>query len=196
MVPKKYSALRSLLILALGLCAALLLAWQVAQPLRPALSDRYLSRGDSFLEAQDYGDARAQYAVALRYNPDNALAKAHDAIAAAMPTDPAKGEQFYLARGVQSVTNRLAAAQKQYSTPKEALQAGVTLYVGHDYGYARYPLERAVSLDPGYAEAWNYLGLNYQELAKVDASFAEKARQALAKRDSITTRYLEEGSQH
>lgn len=174
-----------------GVGCLVLIGLQLAPPLRQELSARFLHRGDQLMLQQEYEGAAQEYRRAARYDGQNAAAKERERMAQAAPYDMAVAGEFYRERGVAAVTERLDRALAQYSTPKEAAEAGLAFYGAKEYVYAQYPLERAVKLDPQYAEAWHYLGLTYRELAKENARYQKMASEALAKRDGLTLKYRE-----
>ena len=185
-----YSLPRSLAIILVGLALALSVAWAVVQPLRPILAARYLDRGDALLESQEFAAAIQEYRLALTYEPSSEQAKSRLALARTGHTDPAVLADFYRQHGVDGELSKLERATGDFSSPKQALTVGVSLYSSRDYGYARYALEKAVELDPQYAEAWNYLALDDKELARLDPTYVAKQAEAEAKRDTLTAKYL------
>lgn len=185
------SSRRALVILSLsGILVALMMA-AVLAPARKQISKRYLIRGDKYLVAQQFEPARREYQQALDYDPDNATARQMRDLAQKAPTDIALARDFFQARGVVAVTEKLDQAQQKYSHPKDALQAGVDFFQAGEFVYAQYPLRQATKLDNGYPEAWHYLGLTYQELAKKDSSLQALADEAFKRRDLLTPNYLE-----
>jgi len=185
-----YSGRRSAAILLVGLLLGAALVWLALQPLRPVVADRYVARGDTYLQSQQFADARAQYRLALRFNPADTAAAANLILAERGETDPAVLRQFYRQHDDLAPLAKLDQALSAFADPKQALVAGAGLYVAHEYAYARYPLEKAVGMDPQYAEAWNYLALDYGELAKLDSGYLAKEKAAAARRDALTTSYL------
>ena len=173
----------ALLLLYLGVTAVLV-------PIKAKLASRYLAKGDALFADQDFQDAFFQYDRALSYEPNDELAARNRQMAKAAPTDIAQAKPFFEAHGVGEVLSRLAEAQAAYVTPKAALAEGVKLYAAGEFSYAQYPLLRAVQLDPGYPEAWNYLGLTYGELGKVDGAYLQKENNAFAQRDILTPKYI------
>lgn len=191
MLPRTYSLPRAALTVVVSLVLGVLLLQQVEQPIHRAFSTRFTARGDDFLVAQEYTAAAREYSSALRYDPHNPTAQAHRDLALAAPTDIAVAATFYEEHNVVAVTGRLAKAQAVFPIPKAALQAGVDFYSQGEYVYAQYPLRQAVMMDPNYPEAWHYLGLTYQQLAKLNPSFTAKANQAFATRDTLTPKYIQ-----
>jgi Tfp pilus assembly protein PilF len=188
---RSFSVRRSIVILVLALALAGVLIVEALGPVRLRVAQRYLSRGDSYLAAQEFDAASAEYDKALHYDSSLQAARDHLALAESAPTDIARLRAFYQEHGVQAVVDKLDRAQKAYTDPKEALTVGASFYEAHDFSYAQYPLLLATQLDPGYPEAWNYLGLTYQELARDNASYRAKATAAFAKRDSLTLKYIQ-----
>jgi Tfp pilus assembly protein PilF len=183
------SARRSIAILLVGLALGGLLVLEIATPIRERIADRYVERGDSYLVSQDFDVATEQYDKALSYDKNNQDAKNGQKLAALGPVDIAKLKDFYEQNRVDSVLSKLALASQNFTDAKQALQVGVNFYADHDYAYARYPMEKAVSIDPGYPEAWHYLGQTYQKLAQWDSSYTAKATDAFKHRDELTPNY-------
>ena len=181
---------RAVAIFIVALSLLYLLTQAALVPLRRLLADRYLAKGNALFIDQDYQDAVKQYDKALSYEPNDELAAHNRQMAEAASTDIAQAKPFFQAQGVGDVLIRLAEAQVAYSTPKIALTEGVKLYTAREFSYAQYPLLRAVQLDPGYAEAWHYLGLTDQELGKLNGVYVGKALEAFAKRDALTPKYI------
>ena len=186
------SAKRTAVIFLVGVALGGLVVWQASIPIRNRIATRYVERGTTYLVAQEFSSAAKEYEKALDYNIDNQEAFTYLRLAKEGPVDIAKLKQFYQTHHVESVLDKLDLAQQSYETPKKALEAGVGFYEAHEYSFAQYPLLRAVQLDPEYPEAWHYLGLTYQELAKMDVRYQERAVQAFAKRDNLTPKYLKQ----
>ena len=188
--PPALSPRRLTLIGLVSIALAALLVWEIAVPIRASLAQRFLARGDTYLKEQEFDAAAAEYRKALSYEPSDFHIKSRLDLAKKAPTDIAAAAGFYQENHIQPVLDKLAKAQKHYADSKQALQAGVDLYQAKDFSYAQYPIKRALQLDPGYPEAWHYLGLTYQELAKIDPSFKQKADEAFHQRDLLTPAYL------
>ena len=159
-------------------------------PIKSSLSARYLAKGDTLFVDQDYLDAVVEYSRALSYEPNNEVAAHNRQMAEAASTDVVRAKPFFEAHGVNDVLVKLAEAEVAYPTPKAALTEGVKLYTAGEFAYAQYPLQRAVHLDPSYPEAWNYLGLTYEELGKIDVEYTKMAVEVFKKRDSLTPKYI------
>lgn len=181
---------RAVLILVISFALGGLISWQVIQPVYRRVSDRYVVRGDAFLASGEPEAAEVEYRDALKYNAKNQLAQQRLILAETVPVDIAAGRGFYEEKGVAAVVQKIDKARTAYARPKEAVQIGLEFYTNREFVYARYPLERAVQLDPEYPEAWHYLGLTYQELAKTDPSFQAKAEEAFRRRNLLTPNYL------
>lgn len=184
------SVRRSLAILAVGILLAGVILWQLSQPVKVKVSERFTERGDGYFVAQNFEQAEEEYHKALRYNPENSTAKQNLDLATKAEVDIAAAADFFTQHGVAEVGEKLAVAKKGYTNPKEALKVGVEFFNNGELRFARYPLERAVQLDPDYPEAWHYLALTYQEYAKNDAQYKQQAEDAFKKRDSLTPKYL------
>jgi tetratricopeptide (TPR) repeat protein len=155
-----YSTRRAIIIILVSLGLALAILHQLIQPIHRKLAERFVARGDQFFALQDFAHADNEYKEALTYDPHNQTALAHKQLANAAKTDIAIAEPFFV------------------------------LYNQGFYTYAQYSLQQAVESDPGYPEAWNYVGLNDTKLADIDPTFKEKATKAFAKRDALTPKYL------
>ena len=190
LIREKYSWSRALAIVVVGLVLGVVLVWQIIQPLRPLVAQRYVTRGDSYLISQEFSEAQGQYREALKFEPSDTTATEHLALATKGPANPALLKNFYTQNNVLSQLNRLSTAQASFSNPKLALEAGAGLYNAQDYAYAQYPLQTAVSMDPQYAEAWDWLAKDYGKLAKIDSDYTSKQKAAETTRDSLTTQYL------
>ncbi|MEI6477533.1 MAG: hypothetical protein WCO52_00910 [bacterium] len=187
---KSFSVPRSLAIIGIGLAIGVVILWQVAIPFREKVAARYVERGDAYLVVQEFDSAAGEYQKGLDFDRHNAQAAEGLRLAKLGPVDVAQLREFYISHNATTVISQLDNATKSYPNPKSALQAGVDLYAKHQYNYARYPMQSAVKLDPGYPEAWNYLGLDYQKLAEWDASYTTKAEEMFKKRDALTPNYL------
>lgn len=163
---------------------------QVQQPIQERISDRYRLRGDSYFAALDYAEAQNQYRLALKYNPHNQLAQQELDMAAKAAVDLTAAKPFFEGHNLQEPLSKLHEAQRTFTDAKAAVVAGVGYYNKGEFVYAQYPLQQAVTLDPEYPEAWHYLGLTYQELAKSDFSYQHKAQECFDKRDALTPKYL------
>lgn len=184
------SSFRGILIILIGLIIGFLVVWQFSIPVRHRLAERQIDRGDVFLLAQDYSGATVEYQKALSYEKTNTEAEHRLELAKEGPVDIVKLRQFYLDHKDLEIVTKIDQATKSYTEPKEALKAGVELYSAKEFVYAQYPIQEAIRLDPDYPEAWHYLGLTYQQLAKIDPNYTEKAADAWEHRDALTPKYL------
>lgn len=180
---------RAIIAVGVALALALLVITKIAWHVRQEVANRYLERGDIYLTQLEFSAAVDEYQKALHADPSNAEAISRLHTAEIAPVDIAQAASFYQEHRVESVISKLQEAQQPYSTVTAAVAEGVKLYSAQEAVYAQYPLERAVQLDPGYPEAWNYLGLTYQELAKIDSTYTKKAEVAFARRDALTPAY-------
>lgn len=188
--PARLPAWRVLLIFVIALVLIVTLIYQLGAPLRHIFANRFLERGDTFFSSLEYDSAEREYDKALLYDKNMTLAADHLALVKEAPTDIAVARDFFAEKGRREVVDRIDAAKEHFTDPKKALETGATLYQQGQYVYAQYPLQTAVTLDPEYPEAWHYLALTYDHLAKENARFREKAVEARAKRDALTPRYL------
>ena len=186
-----FSKRRTAFIFFIAALLAIFISWQIIIPVRQDVSARYVQRGDAYLSAQEFDSAQKEFQQAISYDSTNQTAKERLEIAKKSLTDIALVGDFYRQQQITAVVQKLDTAQKMYSTPKQALQAGVLFYQNHDFVYAQYPLQRAIELDPGYPEAWHYLSLTYQELTKADPTIQAKADAALKKQNELTAKYLQ-----
>ena len=181
---------RTLAILGIGAILIAILINQAAGPVRHALANRYLARGDAAFLSEKYDKANREYKKALHYNPVLTEAETNEVYAAEAPTDIAKARPFFEEHQAIDVLKKLDKATAPYDDPKEALKVGVEFFKAGAFVYARYPIERAVQLDSQYPEALHYLSQTYEKLAEFDASFRDKALDAARRRDAITPNYL------
>jgi Tfp pilus assembly protein PilF len=181
---------RGLAIIAVACVLAAVLCWQLAVPLRERISARFVSRGDSYMQSLDFINAAEEYKKALRYVPDNEVAAERERQAKISLTDIAQAKSFFEVFQVTSVLGKLAEAEGPFYYPKDALTEGVKLFVGKEYVFAQYPLQRAVALDPEYPEAWHYLAQTYQKLGEIDPAYRAKAVEAFRRRDTLTPLYM------
>ena len=182
---------RSLSVFVTALVLLYLVVQAVLVPIKSALAARYLAKGDALFVDQDYLDAMVQYSRALSYESNNEVAAHNRQMAEAANTDIVQAKPFFEEHGVSEALAKLAEAEVAYPTPKAALTEGVKLYALGEFSYAQYPLLRAVRLDSGYPEAWNYLGLTYEELGKFDREYVKKAVEAYKNRDALTPKYIQ-----
>jgi len=175
------------------LVAVIILAiavWQGVIPIRIAVAKRYVTRGDSYFVHQQFDLAEQEYQSALKYDGKLTEASTREAIAANASTDIAAARPLFVELGQTDEVNAIDQATVAYTDPQKALAGGVAFYNNAQYALARYPLEKAVQLDPNYPEAWNYLALTYDQLAQSNATFQAKAKDARTKRDALTPKYI------
>jgi Tfp pilus assembly protein PilF len=186
----RFSKRRSCSIVLLGAVILAILAWQASKPIKEAVAERYLARGDVFMTQRKFDEAQAEYEKAIRSN--TTLVKAHERqeIAAEAATDIAKARAVFSELNQTSMVEKIDQATATFTKPKEALKTGMDFYTAGEYALARYPLEQAVQLDPAYPEAWHYIALTYDQLAASNASFREKAQAAREKRDALSPQWL------
>ena len=187
---RQVSARRSCLFILVALALGILGVAQAAKPIRLAAAKRYAERGTARFIAQDYAGAVNEYGASLRYDPANREILADRALAQSAETDPLAAEPFFIVHNVQDALTRLQRAQGPFATAKDAAAAGIELLNEGQPVYARYSLQQATVMDPAYPDGWNYLGVDYQALAKIDPAYAAKATAAFAKRDALTPKYL------
>jgi Tfp pilus assembly protein PilF len=188
--PVQLPAWRALLSFIVSLILIIIGLYQLGAPFRKDLAQRFLSRGDTYLASLQYDQAEHEYTKALSYDKTLTVVTEHMALANEAPTDIAKLRNFFAQKGVNDVVSEIDKAQQPYENPKDALTAGVAYYEKGLFVYAQYPLQKSTSLDSAYPEAWHYLALTYDELAKQNATFVQKAKDARTKRDLLTPKYL------
>ncbi len=186
-----FSPKRSCAVILIGMAIIAIVAWQLAQPIKSAVADRFLKRGDTYFAQLQFDNAAREYGKALGYNEDLQEAVVRKELAEEAATDIAAARDLLDQLGNQAAVIKIDTAQALFSSPKEALQAGVDFYSANEYSFARYPLEQATQLDPAYPEAWHYLSLTYEKLAGENAEYRSKAEDARKKRDSLTANYLQ-----
>ena len=191
-IQEHFSLARATVILVISVVIAALLASQIIGPAKQKIAERYLLRGDSYFASQNFDQAILEYQKGIDFDSNNLSLSEHLALVKKAKTDIASARIYFAAHGVTSVVELIDESKKQYQNPKDALAAGAKLYQDGEYPYAQYPLELSVELDPGYAEAWHYLALDYQKLAQIDKGYATKATAAITKQNQLTPNYLED----
>lgn len=186
----KLSGRRSLLILVIGTTLLLVVLYQAAKPLQRVISERYMARGDSLLLDLKFSEAQTEYDRAIRLDSQNIAAMDRLQIAQSAVTDIFSARNFFFDHGKTDLVNKIDSATTSFNSAKAALAAGVGLYNQQEYRFARYPLENALKFDPNYPEAWHYLALTYDQLAKEDNSYLQKAADARKKRDLLTPLWI------
>ena len=186
----RFSARRSCAIILIACVFLYLLFLHSTPPFRQLVAQRFIVRGDRYFIALHYDEAEREYLKAEQADAQSAAATDRLRLVRLAETDIVNARSFFEDHHVDNVVRKIDEATAQHSTPKEALTAGIALYQSGDYGYARYPLEEAVQLDPKYPEAWHYLALTYDKLAEVNASYRDKAKDARAKRDALSPAWL------
>jgi tetratricopeptide (TPR) repeat protein len=189
-LPPTYSPRRFAGILLVFLALLAVVIWQVLLWVQPTIARRLADRGMVYLKAQQYEAAVHEF--------DRALATGHAVPEVATwreqartaEVDPRVLATSWQEWGVESAVRKLACVAGPFTTPKDAVAAGLALLSSDEPSYARYGFEAAVEADPEYPEAWHYLSKSYEALARFDASYRERAENARAKRDALTTSYL------
>lgn len=187
----KFGTLRTLAIFVITFIILLLIKQQLDVPYDKLMFERYSKRGDVYFQALDYGKAEEQYRKALVYQKGDVDVLEKIDMLGQVRTNPKAAKLFFEQNNITGELVKLSKSEIDYTTPKDALKAGVDLYTQGDYGYARYPIEKALELDTEYAEAWHYLAMTYEKLAEFDAQYKEKAVEARNKRDALTPMYLD-----
>lgn len=167
-----------------------LVLWQAVSPVQHLMSSRYTTKGSEQLAALKFTDASATFTRALNLNPENHDAKSQLELAKAGETDIAELRSYLVSHNRDDVVAKIDASTENFATPKEAVATGISYFLAGEYVYARYPFEKALSLDGNYPEALHYLALTYDKLAEFDASYREKAAELRVKRDSLTPRWI------
>lgn len=185
-----FSIKRIMLIFLVAISLIFLLVNEMLKPIEKKISDRYLMRGDQYFTVLNYTKAEKEYQKALEYNSGNLKARQNLDLVKVAPIEIAKTRDFFVEKGVSEMVKQIDLATTDYTTPKEALAVGVAFYEKGDWALSQYPLQKAVSLDSQYPEAWHYLGLVYERLSSIDSSYSERAKAAFAKRDELTPEYL------
>jgi tetratricopeptide (TPR) repeat protein len=182
---------RGIVIILLSLALLAVIINHFLSPLRQSLSDRFVSRGDSYMQSLDFPSAAKEYHKAVSYVSSNNEAATRERYASIAQVDIAAAKPLFEELHIDNVLNILDQAQANFPNPKEALKEGVLLYSEKKYVYAQYSLQKAIQLDPEYPEAWHYLGLTYQKLGEIDPDYQNKSLAAFRKRDALTPTYLE-----
>lgn len=183
-----FSTRRTITIFFIAAALLALAAWQVIVQLQPRLAQRYIERGVTYLQSQNYDAATLEFTKAQNSRAPEAahwLELTNDVV-----TDPKVLESYWRQWHVDVVTRKLDEAAGPFASPKDALAEAIKLYSTHDAPYAQYAVDQAILMDPNYPEAWQYRYLIDTELAKQSTKYRELADQAKAKRDSLTSLYL------
>lgn len=183
-----FSPLRTVIIFVIALALLGIAAWQSVLWLQPKLAQRYVDRGITYLESQNYDSASSEFEKAERAH-DPTAAHWLD-LATQAKTDPKVLSDYWQQWHIDSVVRSIAEADGPFATPKDAVTKGIKLYTAGQSPYAQYAIDQALSMDPNYPEAWHYRYLIYTELAKQNAKYRDLADQARQKRDSLTSLYL------
>lgn len=154
------------------------------------MSTRYTVKGSEQLAALKFSDASATFTRALNLNPENRDAESQLKLAKSGETDIAELRNYLVSHNREDIVAKIDASTENFATPKEAVASGISFFLAGEYVYARYPFERALSLDANYPEALHYLALTYDNLAEFDASYREKAAELRVKRDSLTPKWI------
>ena len=186
----RLSARRSAAALLVGTILLVVLLMTASAPLHRIIAERYRTRGDLAIAALNFDQAEQDYQRAVQLDGRNLLASERLHLANSAEADIAAARPLFVELNQNDVVTKIDAATASFPDPKTAAAEGLRLYNVNDFRFARYPLETAVRLDPGYPEAWHYLALTYDKLAVYDATYRDKAATARANRDRLTPRWI------
>jgi len=178
-----------MLVILVGLLGAGSLALRPVE--QRLLGPRFATQGDAAFRLGNNTAAKQAYTQAKAYGMavDDRLACLD-----VVNVDPASCRQVFTEVGASQDQALLAQADTVATTPKQSAAAGEGLVQQGHPEYGRYPLERAVTADPGYSEAWHLLAQVYDTLAARPSTQSEVLRQlatqARARRDAITSKYI------
>jgi Tfp pilus assembly protein PilF len=184
----EFSKPRTIVIFVVAFALLGLAAWQTIEFLKPQLAKRYINRGTTYLQSQNYDAALTEFTKAEKAHSPEAANWIDLTLKA--KTDPKILESYWEQWHIDSVTRLISEASGPFNTPKEALTEGIKLYATSNAPYAQYAVDEALKLDPAYREAFQYRYLVYTELAKENKKYRDLAVEARKKRDSLTSLYL------
>lgn len=148
----------------------------VSAPMRSNISNRFLSRGESFLAQRQYEKAFLEFNKSLKYNKNNAKTRQNLALTKKIVLDITAGQTFFKDHN-EELAEKISEAQKNFPHAKAALKEGILNIESGDLQIALIPLKKAVEMDPAYPEAWKYLAKAYQESGKnCPASFKNECQ--------------------
>lgn len=137
----------------------------VSTPMCNNISNRFLSRGESFLAQRQYEKAFLEFNKSLKYNKNNAKTRQGLALTKKTVLDITKGQAFFKDHN-EELAKKISEAQKNFPQAKAALEYGISNIESGDLQIALIPLKKAVKIDPSYPEAWKYLAKAYKESVK------------------------------
>lgn len=167
-----------------------ILMFILMKPLRIYSSHKFSSAGDNYLAQNKYLHADLAYEKALILSPKDTGVMAKRALAKEASENIVKLESFY-----NSFSDKKALFDSAVSFPKtetDAVKLSKQLIEQGEYQLAAIPAETATQMDPGYFDAWFYLGIaNLRTAQLVELSpeirqkYLDMAREALKKAKEI-----------
>lgn len=137
----------------------------VSAPMHNNISDRFLSRGESFLAQRQYEKAFVEFSKSLKYNKNNSKTRQNLALTKKIVLDITAGQSFFKVHN-EELAEKISEAQKKFPHAKAALEYGILNMESGDLQIALIPLNKSVEMDPSYPEAWKFLAKAYQESGK------------------------------
>ncbi len=171
---------------------AFLLIIFLLKPLRTFSSKKFVSVGDEYLASKKYLHADLAYEKALLLSPKNSDILAKRALAKSASEDIEKLESFFQEEKFSANKEALLSASEFPSSETDALKLCKELIEKGEYQLAIIPAHTATEMDPGYRDAWLYLGIANLKTAQlvelspeVKQAYMNKAKEALQRAKEI-----------
>lgn len=170
----------------------IILLFFLLKPLRTHSSNKFVLAGDEYLANKKYLHADLAYEKALTLSPKDSAIMAKRALAKSASEDVEKLENLYQNEKFSSDKEMLESASEFPANETEALKLSKDLIEKGEYQLASIPAKTATEMDPGYRDAWLYLGIANLKTAQlvelspeVKQSYMDKAKTALQKAKEI-----------
>jgi len=137
----------------------------VSAPMRSNISNRFLSRGESYLAQRQYEKAILEFNKSLKYNKNNSKTRQDLALTKKIVLDITEGQSFFKTHN-EELAEKISKAQQKFPHAKAAVEYGISNIESGDLQIALIPLKKAVEIDPAYPEAWKFFAKAYQQSAK------------------------------
>ena len=158
------------------------------KPLRIFSSNKLVSAGDEYLASKKYLHADLAYEKALLLSPKNPDIIAKRALAKSASEDIEKLESLFQNEKYSMNKKALESASVFPENETAALKLSKDLIEKGEYQMAIIPAHTATEMDPGYRDAWLYLGIANLKTAElvelspeVKQTYMAKAKEALGR---------------